>query len=116
MKDVNGEITYKGKTFKLVFNLNVMEQIQDEYGSVDKWGELTDGRAGEPSAKAVIFGMACMINESIDIDNEDLPEDQKTQPLTLKQVGRLITEVGLLNATKTMNETVIGSTESAEKN
>lgn len=112
----NGNITYKGKDYAIVFNLNVMERIQDEYGSLDEWGALTDGTAkdGEPDAKAVIFGFREMINEGIDIANEDNGTDDK--PLTLKQVGRIISEVGLENATATMNNTVIESTKGDEKN
>lgn len=114
MKDFNGEIQYKGKIYRLVFNLNVMEAIQEEYGTIDKWAELTDGEAGEPNAKAVIFGFREMINEGIEIDNEEYGTDIK--PLTLKQIGRLITDVGLRNATATLNQTVIESTKSEEKN
>lgn len=114
MKDFNGEIQYKDRTYKLVFNLNVMEAIQEEYGSIDKWAELTDGMAGEPNAKAVIFGFREMLNEGIDIDNEENGAELK--PFTLKQVGRIITEVGLVDATKALNETVIESTKSEEKN
>jgi hypothetical protein len=142
MKDFNGEIQYKGNTYKLVFNLNVMETIQQEYGTLDAWGALTDGTAyaqkayeqehgsldgwdklkekdkskyqGEPDAKAVIFGFTEMINEGIDIANEENSTDVK--PLTLKQVGRLISEIGLANATNTLNETVVASTKSEEKN
>lgn len=116
MKDMNGEIQYRDKTYKLVFNLNVMEAIQEEYGSLDKWGNLTDGstKSGEPDAKAVIFGFTQMINEGIDIDNDENGTDIK--PLTLKQVGRIISDVGLTNATATMNSTVVESTQSDEKN
>lgn len=114
MKDFNGEIQYKDKTYKLVFNLNVMECIQEEYGTIDKWAELTDGASGEPNAKAVIFGFREMLNEGIDIANEENGTEDK--PLSLKQVGRLITEVGLLQATSALNETVINSTKSEEKN
>lgn len=141
MKDFNGEIQYKDKKFKLVFNLNVMETIQEEYGSIDVWGGLTDGRAyakkkyeeqgnaipwddlsekekskikGEPDAKAVIFGFTQMINEGIDIENEENGTDNK--PMTLKQVGRMITEIGLAKATEEMNNTVIKSASSDEKN
>lgn len=114
MKDISGNIQYKGRDYKLVFNLNVMEAIQEEYGSLTAWGDLTDGSAGEPNAKAVIFGFTQMINEGIDIYNEENGTDEK--PLTVKQVGRMITEYGLLEATKTMNQTVIDSTESQEKN
>ena len=141
MKDFNGEIQYKDRTLKIVFNLNVMEAIQQEYGSLDAWGALTDGTdyarreyesqgnkvpwddlsdkekakyGGEPDAKAVIFGFREMLNEGIDIDNENGPDVQP--PLTLKQVGRIISEVGFANATNVMNETVIASSKGEEKN
>ena len=86
-----------------------MEAIQNEYGTLDKWGSLTDGsdNEGEPNAKAVIFGFTQMINEGIEIDND---ENGTNEPLmTLKQVG-------IKDATKVMNETVIESTKSEEKN
>ena len=114
MKDFYGEIQYRGRIYKLVFNLNVMETIQEEYGAIDKWAELTDGASGEPNAKAVIFGFREMLNEGIDISNEENGTDDKM--LTLKQVGRMITEYGLIEATKALNETVINSTKSEEKN
>lgn len=114
MKDVYGKIQYKGREYKLAFTLNVMEAIQEEYGTIDKWGELTDGAQGEPNAKAVKFGFCEMLNEGIEIDNEETGTD--IPPFTLKQVGRLITEVGLLKATQTLNETVIESTKGEEKN
>ena len=89
-------------------------KIQAEYGSLDAWGGLTDGSKGEPNAKAVIFGFHEMINEGIDIMNEETGNDVK--PLTLKQTGRLITDIGIAEATKKLNKTVIDSTQSAEKN
>lgn len=114
MKDINGKIQLNDKEYPLVFNLNVMESIQDEYGSLDKWGNLTDGSEGEPNAKAVIFGFTEMINEGIDIQNDVQGTNEPF--LTKKQVGRLITEYGLIEATKTLNQTIIESTESDEKN
>lgn len=141
MKNFNGEIQYKDKVYKLVFNLNVMETIQDVYGTLDAWGSLTDGTeyakreyekqnneipwedlsdaekakyGGEPDAKAVIFGFTQMLNEGIDIENEENGTDLK--PLTLKQVGRMISEIGLGNATAEMNKTVIESSKADEKN
>ena len=114
MKEMRNEIEYKGQKYNLVFNLNVMEVIQDEYGTLDKWGALTDGSKGEPNAKAVVFGFTAMLNEGIDIDNEEKGLDIK--PLTHKQVGRILTEIGLREATLKMNNTVIESTKSEEKN
>ena len=115
MKDVSGKIEYKGTEYQIVFNLNVMQRIQEEYGSIEKWGEITDGgEGGEPDAKAVIFGFTQMLNEGIEISNEDFGTDIK--PLTYRQVGRIITEVGLQQATATMNDTVVKSTKGEQKN
>lgn len=114
MKDVDKKFNYKGKEYRLAFNLNVMEEIQDEYETLDKWGSLTDGSSGEVNAKAVIFGFTAMLNEGIEMDNEDNGTDIK--PFTHKQVGRLLTEIGLENMTQQLNEVVVESTKSVEKN
>lgn len=114
MKDVGGTLQYKDKTYKLVFNLNVMEVIQEEYGTLSKWGEMTDGSDGEPNAKAVLFGLTAMVNEGIDIANEENGTDDKF--LTTKQVGRMVTDIGLAKATAVLNDTVVQSTQSTEKN
>ena len=114
MKDIESRITVNDKEYPIVFNLNVMEEIQEEYETLEKWGNLTDGTSGEPNAKAVIFGFTAMINEGIDIQSDRNGTNEK--PLTKKQVGRLITEYGLIAATKKMNDTVIQSTKSNEKN
>lgn len=114
MKEISKSIQYKGKEYKMVFNLNVMQMIQIEYGSIDKWATLSDGSSGEPNAGAVIYGIKEMLNEGIDIANEE--NGTNDPPLTAKQVGRMITEYGLSNLTKTMNEVVIDSTRSDQKN
>ena len=114
MKEVSKTLEYKDKTYKLVFNLNVMQVIQEKYGTLEKWGKLTDGKDGEPNAQAIIFGLCAMINEYIDIQNEENGTSEK--PLTLKQTGRMITDIGLSEATKKLNETVVESTQSGEKN
>lgn len=43
MKEISKTLEYKGKEYKLVFNLNVMEVIQDKYRTLENWGKLTDG-------------------------------------------------------------------------
>ena len=63
----------------------------------------------EVDIKALIFGIKEMLNEAIDIDNET---NNTNQPLlTNKQVGRLITAMGIANATNKLNQTVIESTQ-----
>ena len=36
MKEMRNEIEYKDKKYLIVFNINVMEAIQQEYGTVQK--------------------------------------------------------------------------------
>lgn len=115
MKEVSKEITYKGETYKIVFNLNVMQEIQAEYKTLGAWGAIAEGNSndGEPDIKALIFGLAAMINEGIDIDNEEratLKLDKKPF-LSHKAVGRMLTEIGLNSITDTMNGLVIESTK-----
>jgi hypothetical protein len=112
MKSNVQNILYRGREYPLVFNLNVMEIIQDEYGTLDRWGDLMHGE--EPSAKAVKFGLGAMLNVGIDIRNED--EGTNDPMLTPKQVGRILTEYGLSGVTQLLSQTVVESTKSAEKN
>lgn len=114
MKEMRNEIEYKGNKYLIVFNINVMEAIQQEYGSIEHWGELTEGKNGEADIKAIIFGLTEMINEGIDIRNEENGTD--IPPFTKKQSGRLLTEIGLDKVTQTINDTVLDSTKSDEKN
>lgn len=106
-------IEYKGEEYELVFNLNVMEEIQNEYGSVEAWGKLVE-ESEEPKAKDIKYGFKAMLNEGIDIYNEENGSDRPY--FTDKQVGRLVTEIGLHEAAKKLNKTVIASTKSDEKN
>lgn len=114
MKDYNGQVEYKGNVYKLVFNLNVMEQIQDEYETMDKWGKLTEGdeNDGEPNVKALKFGFTCMINEAIDMENEENGTDIK--PVTKQFVGRMLSELGIEAMAEKMQETVINSTQNPD--
>ena len=117
-KKEKSEITYKGVKYALVFNLNVMEEIQEEYGSVEAWGELAEATT-EPNAKAIKYGLTAMINEGIDIYNEEHISDEgfiERPFFNAKQVGRIISEIGLHEAAKKLNKTVIDSTKSDEKN
>lgn len=125
MKSVQRVINYKGKEYKAVFNLNVMQDIQEKYGTLEAWGDLTEGKrineeTGEEESvevdiAALIFGYALMLNEGIEIDNED--NGTNNPPLTLRQVGRMISEAGERETAETMNDLVIASVgETEQKN
>lgn len=114
MKDIKSEIEFKGKKYSVVFNLNVMEAIQDEYGTLEEWGKLTSGADGEPNAKAVKFGFTQMLNEGIDIENEE--NGTEFPHLTKTFVGRMLTKMGLQEMTQKLQNTIVESTQSNEKN
>ena len=72
--------------YPMAFTINVMEKIEEEYGGLKSWVSLVDKE--EPSYKAIKFMVLEVINEGLDIQG-------KTEMLTSKEVGRLITRVGL---------------------
>ena len=114
MKDIRKHITVEDKTYPLVFNLNVLEEIQEKYGSIEAWGNIVDGSEDKmPSIKGLKYGVQAMINEGIDIENEENGEDRK--PLTSKQVGRLLTAYGVENVISDTQELTIESTKSDDE-
>jgi hypothetical protein len=114
MKDYKFDLECEGKKYSLVFNLNVMEVIQEEFGTIQKWGELTDGKSGEPNLKALVFGLTEMMNEAIEIENDEKGSNKPL--LSKKQVGRIISKIGLENATNQLNTAIVESTKTDEKN
>lgn len=111
MKNARVYIETEKKKIPLVFNLNVMEEIQEKYGTLEKWGEITQGN-GEPKVKDLKAGIMAMMNEAIDIENEENGTDEK--PLSEKQVGRVLSEVGIQEVTKKIQEITITSTPTGE--
>lgn len=115
MKDYKFNFEVEGKNYELMFNLNVMQEIQEEYGTIEEWGKLTDSAGGkEPNAKALIFGLTAMMNEVIEINNDEKGTNEPL--LTKKQVGRIITKAGLENSAKKLQEAIIESTKNELKN
>ena len=112
MKNKIVYIKTEKKEIPLVFNLNVMEEIQEQYGSLEKWGEITQGD-GEPKVKDLKAGIMAMMNEAIDIENEE--NGSYETPLTEKQVGRIMTEVGIQEIVKKIQEITVASTKSGEE-
>lgn len=108
MKNTVVYIEIEKAKYPLVFNLNVMEEIQEQYGSLEEWGKITSGK-GEPQIKDLKNGIMAMMNEAIDIENE---ENETNAPmLTAKQVGRIMTEVGIATIVEKIQEITIASTK-----
>lgn len=114
MKDYKFDLEVEDKIYHLIFNLNVMQEIQEEYGTLEKWGELTDGKSGEVNVKALIFGLTSMINEAIEINNDE--KGLNDPLLTKKQVGRIITKAGIEKSAEKLNKAIVEGIKSDLKN
>lgn len=109
MKDTIAYIKTEKRDYPLVFNLNVMEEIQEQYGSLSAWGEKTQGE-GEPNVKDLKLGVMAMINEGIDIENENNGTNEPS--VNAKQVGRIISKVGFDKVLTAIQELTVKSTKS----
>ena len=108
------KITYletDSEKFPLAFTLNVMESIQDKYGTLSEWSELIRNQK-EPNIKAFKFFITEAINEGIDIENEK--SDEKRASITSAKAGRIITEIGFQKVAKTINKMVSESVKTKE--
>lgn len=78
IKDGRLPIELNGREFHLLFSLNVIDEMQDHFGSFDKLNEVLSGKE---SIKNLRWLLTLLINEGAG-DGED--------PLTEKQVGHMI--------------------------
>ena len=115
MLDKINYIETSEEKFPMAFTLNVMETIQEKYGSLEGWSRLIQ-REGETDIKALKFFLTEAINEGIDIENETA--SKKREPITPKKVGRILTEIGLSGTANKIMNTIIESiqTDNTQKN
>ena len=113
---MQNKLTYiktNDRDYPIVFNINVMEEIQEVYGSVSAWGGIVENaEGGEPKVKDLKIGLMLMINEGIDIENE---RTGKNDPMVdAKHVGRLISDVGFQAITDVIKNVTVASTKTEE--
>lgn len=103
----------------LAFNLNVMAEIQKEYGSVSAWVDLLEDdpedpkRNGEPDMQAFLTGFRAMLNEGVEIENED--NGTTKELFTVRQVGRMIGKWGKDAVNEAMKNAIASSSNTGEK-
>lgn len=95
--------------YPIAFTLNVMEAVQEKYGTFSKWAEKLSAGEDGLDITAIIWTFETAINEGIDIENED--KNEKRPFITKKQAGRIVTSLGLEGATEKLRETVVKSTK-----
>ncbi len=94
-------------------DLAVLEIIQEEYGTINKFekkliGEVeqtdqnTKEAYTEPSVKAVRFALPLMINEGIDIEN--LKEGEKRKHITENELNEMMSEFNLFEIARKLHD------------
>lgn len=113
MIDKINHIKANGVTYPVAYTLNVMEEVQEEFGSIDKWANAISPKdKKEANIKALVWTYEHFINEGIDIENETL--DEKRPFISHKQAGRILTSTGLEKATETIQDATIAATKTDE--
>ena len=106
-------IEANGKGYPVTFNINVMEEIQEAYGSISAWGAIVENaEGGEPRVKDLKVGLMAMINEGIDIDNE--MNGTNNPFVNSKQVGRIISDRGFEAITRVIRNLTVASTHTGD--
>jgi hypothetical protein len=89
MIDKKMVIKLRGNEYPMAFNLNVIEAIQDKYGTIVNWQDKITPKNNEVQIKDIKWTLMSFINEGIEIEND---ENEVKKPLiTEKQLGRMIT-------------------------
>ncbi len=110
-------VEINGVDYPFIYSLNVMSAVQKKYGSMDKWSKIVEPKPiknkkgemiqPEPDLEALIFFFTEAFNEGIEIENET--KGNARQLLSQKQVGRLVTTLGLKEANQKLKEAVISA-------
>ena len=111
MVDKINYLETKTEKFPLVFTLNVMEAIQEKYGTIENWSNLIQ-RDGEPDIKALKFFITEAINEGLEMEAEKTGEKRET--ISTKKAGRILTEIGLSGTASKIMATISDSVEMDE--
>ncbi len=118
MKDVLIHVEANGVTYPLAFNINIIEIMQDKYGSLTAFSKALspeptkDGKPVEPRMSDIKFIYTECINEGIDIENEGKAE--KKPFVTEKQVGRIIGSI--VDTAGTIKRLVVDSHNTGSEN
>ena len=111
MVDKINYLETKTEKYPLVFTLNVMEAIQEKYGTIEAWSNLIQ-RDGEPDIKALKFFITEAINEGLEMEAEKTGEKRET--ISTKKAGRILTEIGLSGTASKIMATISDSVEMDE--
>lgn len=105
----------KNEKYPYIYSLNVMSVIQNEYGSLAKWGNLVEPKDGsEANLQALIDFFTEAINDGIDLENEKTKNNRPF--VTKRQTGRILAEVGFEKVTTSLKNAVVSNNSEETQN
>ena len=101
-------------TFPILYDINVLEAIQQKFGGLSAWSDKLSPETGEPPLSAVIDTVEILIAEGIDAKAD---EGEEIAMPNRKQIGRLISRIGLEKTLEIIKESAVAAAgEGDEKN
>nr|DAY77399.1 MAG TPA: hypothetical protein [Caudoviricetes sp.] len=105
----------KNEKYPYIYSLNVMSVIQNEYGSLAKWGNLVEPKDGsEANLQALIDFFTEAINDGIDLENGKTKNNRPF--VTKRQTGRILAEAGLEKVTTSLKNAVVSNNSEETQN
>lgn len=103
------EFEYAGKIYNLTCNMNVLADVQEEYG-----GDLMRALKRVTSLKVTLLFLAAMLNDAA--ETQDLRgEDGKLLRVTARELGRRLTLAQTTEAAQMITGLIVASMPEAEK-
>ena len=119
MKEKITHITVDDIEYPIMFDFNIICWLQNNYVSINAWYELIsptkdeNNPDNEPKYEVILESIKEMINEGIDYENDCKNSNRKF--LTTKQVGRILTSYGVVNAVAKLKQAMADSADSDDE-
>lgn len=98
MLDIKIRTIKAEKEYPLYCDFNVLEYLQENYGSIEEYQIMVTGIATQKEGKkesnirAILDGLRIMINEGMEISEGSR---EKEEPITISETGKLLRMAGL---------------------
>ena len=98
----------KDKKIPALFDLNVVAELQEKYGSLSEWNAKCFPEGSEPRLKPLIHAFELAINEGYDAIGSD-------ERVSNQEAGRIVTAMTIEKAAAKIKQLVVDSTKSGEE-
>ena len=97
----------KGEKIPALFDLNVVAELQEKYGSLTEWNAKCFPTGSEPRLKPLIHAFELAINEGYDAIGSD-------KRVTKAEAGRIVTAMTIDKAAAKIKQLVVESTKTGD--